>query len=177
MKKILITIIIIILVLIGAILVYKNANNTIAENTIETNSNNVSTNNLVEETNTQLNNIAEEGNQVLNNSTKENVIENKNDSDSTTSKVNIENSITPSGFMGSSLLKVVLYSNGEAYLLHYDGEGYDDKNIISKELIATNVTSISSKGSGEDFEAIVIKGNSDMVIKNKDYTWINFEKK
>lgn len=187
MKKVII-IIIIILTLIAIVFAYKNNSDNVVENNVKTstgtyvnnevsnesNSSNISTNESAEEKNTQINNIVEENNIVSNNSIYENVV--VNNSNSTTSKSDIKESITPSGFMGSSLLKVALYSNGDVYMLHYDGEGYEDKNIASKDLIATNVTSIYSKGSGEDFEAIVIKGKSNMVIKNKDYVWITFEK-
>lgn len=87
----------------------------------------------------------------------------------------IVKTLAPSGFMGSSLLRVTLFSNGELYLLKYDGEGYEEKNIVNKELIAVNVDSISSNGQGEDFEAIIVKGKSNMVIKNNNYGWIEFE--
>lgn len=88
----------------------------------------------------------------------------------------IKEKLSPSGFMGSSLIKVAIYSNGEVYLLKYDGEGYEDSNIIAKELIATNASSIYSKGSGEDFEAIVVKGSASMQVKSNNYPWIEFEK-
>ena len=84
--------------------------------------------------------------------------------------------IAPSGFMGSSLLRVALYDNGEVYLIRYNGEGYEDKNIENKELLASNASEIKSKGSREDFEAIVIKGSSKLKVSNNNYSWIEFEK-
>lgn len=102
------------------------------------------------------------------------VIEEKTEKE--TNNTIIKEKLSPTGFMGSSLLKVAIYSNGKVYLLKYDGEGYEDSNVIQKELIATNASSIYSKGAGEDFEAIVVKGNSNMQVKNSNYSWIEFEK-
>lgn len=86
--------------------------------------------------------------------------------------ISIKDTLAPSGFMGSSLYKVVLYTNGEVYVQKYNGEGYEDSDIIQKDLIAQNASSIYFKGTKEDFEAIVIKGSA----INKDYSWIEFEK-
>lgn len=110
-----------------------------------------------------------------------NAIENKTSktsnekNENSNSSVTIKEKLTPSGFMGSSLLKVALYSNGDVYILYYDGAGYEEKNISDKKLIATKADSVYYRGTGEDFEAIVVKGGSDMEIKNKDYAWIDFE--
>lgn len=108
------------------------------------------------------------------NDTSNKVIEKKSEKE--TNNTTLKEKLAPTGFMGSSLLKVAIYSNGEVYLLKYDGEGYEDSNVIQKELIATNASSIYSKGAGEDFEAIVVKGISSMQVKNSNYSWIEFEK-
>lgn len=122
-----------------------------------------------EEENSTQNEISEE---------KSNTVEEKNNT-TQTNKVQenkIKEMIAPSGFMGSSLLRVALYDNGEVYLIRYNGEGYEDKNIENKELLASNASEIKSKGSREDFEAIVIKGSSKLKVSNNNYSWIEFEK-
>lgn len=144
---------------------YNNINNTNSSNN-ETNTSNNETN---EEVKTEQTNSIKEENTAPNN------VPEKNASKDASSP-EIKEKLAPSGFMGSSLLRVAIYSNNEVYLLKYDGEGYEDKNIVDKELIATNASSIYSKGKGEDFEAIVVKGKSNMQIKSKNYAWIEFEK-
>ena len=192
-------IVIIALILCGVFLVYKkylkkDENNAKIEENVSVNANinadNKSTENNIKkgETNNE-NEIkeSEEENRVLNESPEENsiTVEEQNiTNDDKTSETKIEQknssniikeTLAPSGFMGSSLLRVVLYENGEVYLVRYDGEGYEDKNIENKELLATNASEIKSKGSGEDFEAIVINGSSKLKVKNKNYSWIEFE--
>ena len=81
--------------------------------------------------------------------------------------------LSPSGFMGSSLKKVVLYSNGEVYIINYNGEGYEEKNIVSRELLAKNADNLIYKGQ-EEFEAIIIKGKNVQKV-NTNYSWIEFE--
>ena len=81
---------------------------------------------------------------------------------------NIATQLTPSGFAGSSLLRVDLYSNKEVYLITFDGNGYKENNIITKELIARNVDSISKSEDGN----IYIKGG--IQVKD-DLGWIHFE--
>ncbi len=81
---------------------------------------------------------------------------------------NIVTQLTPSGFSGSSLHRIDLYSNKEVYLITFDGNGYEKNNIITKELIAKNVDSISKSEDGN----IYIKGGTQV----KDtFNWIHFE--
>ena len=76
--------------------------------------------------------------------------------------------LTPSGFSGSSLHRVELDSNKEVYVKTFDGNGYTDNNVTSRELIAKNVESISKNNEG----SIIIKGGE----KVKDtFNWIIFE--
>ena len=195
MKKI-ITIIFFILIIIGVILFYK------ADKDVKITSANTNTNSVKNENNVKENNIIKEDYIEHYNTNKEDIQEKsqqaeikneininaqneeikKEDDKSTSNSISSENPqntikeiLSPNGFMGSSLLKVALYSNGEAYLINYDGEGYEENNISGKELLATNVSSIYSKGKGEEFEAIVIKGSANLEIKNKNYSWIEFE--
>ena len=195
MKKI-ITIIFFILIIIGVILFYK------ADKDVKITSANTNTNSVKNENNVKENNIIKEDYIEHYNTNKEDIQEKsqqaeikneininaqneeikKEDDKSTSNSISSEDSqntikeiLSPNGFMGSSLLKVALYSNGEVYLINYDGEGYEENNISGKELLATNVSSIYSKGKGEEFEAIVIKGSANLEIKNKNYSWIEFK--
>ena len=95
----------------------------------------------------------------------------KTSSNNFSEKTNLNNMVTqltPSGFAGSSLHRVDLYSNKEVYLITFDGNGYEKNNIITKELIAKNVDSISKSENGD----IYIKGGTQV----KDtFNWIHFE--
>lgn len=178
MKKKVIILIILVIVL-GVLVAYNikfnkkendntNVNTSASVNTIENNE----TNNSIENNNTEENvieNIIED-----NKTSNENVVENNDKTENQTGEVTIVETMTPSGFMGSSLKKVILYSNGEVYLINYNGEGYDEKNISSRELIAKNATTLKYKGT-EEFEAIVVKGKNLEVINN-NCTWIEFDK-
>ena len=81
---------------------------------------------------------------------------------------NIVTQLTPSGFAGSSLNRVELYSNKEVYLITFDGNGFENNNIKSNELIAKNVDSIYKAEDGD----IYIKGG--IQVKD-DLGWIHFE--
>ena len=76
--------------------------------------------------------------------------------------------LTPSGFAGSSLNRIDLYSNKEVYLITFDGNGFENNNIKSNELIAKNVDSIYKAEDGD----IYIKGG--IQVKD-DLGWIHFE--
>ena len=76
--------------------------------------------------------------------------------------------LTPSGFAGSSLNRVELYSNKEVYLITFDGNGFENNNIKSNELIAKNVDSIYKAEDGD----IYIKGGIQVI---DDIGWIHFE--
>ena len=82
-------------------------------------------------------------------------------------KNNIITSLTPSGFAGSSLNRVDLYSNKEVYLITFDGNGFEESNIISKELIARNADSIYKSDEGD----ITVKGGEKLVSTQN---WIHF---
>ena len=74
--------------------------------------------------------------------------------------------------MGSSLYRVVLYSNGEVYVVTFDGNGYEDKNITSQELIAKNVTAIKESENEENYGEVIVEGGEKV---NTDFGWINFK--
>lgn len=81
--------------------------------------------------------------------------------------------IHTSGFMGSSLYRVDLYSNGEVYAITFDGNGYEDSNIVSKNLVAKNVSSIEMDESDEGQGGIVIIGGEKI---DENFGWISFGK-
>lgn len=98
------------------------------------------------------------------------------------SNIYLVKSASPSGFAGSSLHSIRLYSDGSVYLITYNGEGFNDSNIGSKELIATNAEDIyeitydeNNKDNSADVGSVVVKGNNLNVIDN-GYGWIIFEK-
>lgn len=186
MKKF-IGIVIAALIICGGIFTYKNY--IAKEKNNITTEGNINVNTAISEEKTK-----SESKETVHNNIEQNEIklENDNDEDETKNAINtlieednsketkiinnkVKKTLAPSGFMGSSLLRVTLYDNGEVYLIRYNGEGYEDKNVENKEILATNASEIKSKGSGEDFEAIVIKGSSNFKIKNKNYSWIEFE--
>lgn len=179
MKKKIIFIIIVVVIALITIEVYISKNNIKNENQLENVSTTNSTNN--EETN---DNVAISTGETIENSTDQNETTSKGESEknNTVSGSNTKNDVTsteiskqlsPSGFMGSSLYKVNLYSNGDVYVITYDGEGYEDKNIIDKKLIAKNVKSIEQDESEENYGGIIVKGGEAI---NENLGWISFSK-
>jgi hypothetical protein len=83
---------------------------------------------------------------------------------------------SPLGFSGASMNKLELYSNGDAYLIKYDGNGYESDNIIEKNIVARNVSSIDVNidENSENFGAIILYGDKLEVIESK-YSWIIFK--
>lgn len=134
--------------------------------------------NLIEEQNKINENIAQDSQENVQVATNENTnisennISNEISNNNISKKTTITKTVAPSGFAGSSLLKVVLYSDGNVYLIHYDGQGYEEANVTKKELIAKNATSIREEIENEEFSAIVVK-SKDIVCR--DYNWIIFE--
>ena len=66
-----------------------------------------------------------------------------------------------------------LYDNGNTYVVTFDGEGYEEKNIVTKKLIAKNVKSIEMSDSDEDQGMVIVKGGEAV---NNDFGWISFSK-
>lgn len=83
---------------------------------------------------------------------------------------------SPLGFSGASMNKLELYSNGDVYLIKYDGNGYKSDNIIEKIIVARNVCSIKVNidENSENFGAIILYGDKLEVIESK-YSWIIFK--
>lgn len=100
------------------------------------------------------------------NKTNSKIIEENNSIDENEEQIITQ--LTPSGFAGSSKHRVELNTNKEVYVIIFDGNGYTDNNVTSRELIAKNVESISKNNEG----SIIIKGGE----KVKDtFNWIIFE--
>ena len=83
--------------------------------------------------------------------------------------VTLSKSLTPTGFAGSSLNKIELYSNGDVYWVQYDGEGFSDENIVKNMLIATNATDIEMF----EEEGINIIGNDVILLEELNLGWLN----
>jgi hypothetical protein len=81
-------------------------------------------------------------------------------------------SLTPTGFAGSSLNRIDLYSNGDVYWVQYDGEGLADKNIIKNDLIATGAIDIQLL----DMEEINVVGENVEIVDEVGISWIYFNK-
>lgn len=160
MKKV--TVIILALVLIATgIYIYNERTDAINNGKTETTE---SENKDFNEENEKLNDIEKnEANNTVSNTEKE----------TQASDMRILKEISPSGFMGSSLYKVTLYSNGETYILTYDGNGNEDKNIVSKDLIAKDVKSLEMDESEENAGGIIVTGGE---ILNDSFGWVKFLK-
>lgn len=85
---------------------------------------------------------------------------------------------SPLGFSGASMNKLELYSNGEVYLIKYNGEGYEDNNIIERVIIAKNISSMNviKDENSEKFGAIVLNGRNIEKI-NQKYQWIIYDER
>ena len=67
---------------------------------------------------------------------------------------------------------VELYSNGEAYVVTYNGAGEEEKDVISRKLIAKNVKAIKQSEDKRTYGGIVIIGGEKLEC---NYGWIIFE--
>jgi len=99
----------------------------------------------------------------------ENTNINKEDKNEITEK-KVVSQVSPSGFMGSSLYRVVLYSNGEVYVKKFDGNGYEESNLLSNDLIAKDVSSIEAAKDDEHYGEVMIEGGE---ILNNNFGWIS----
>lgn len=173
MKKKMIFIILIVAILLIIIGIYtnKNQNEKKSENISIANDTNYNSINDNEEISV---NEINENNIVQNESIEKAESENKEKDSIKNNNISTEISkqLTPSGFMGSSLYKVTLYSNGEVYVITYNGEGYEDKDIVDKKLIAQNAKSIEQDESEENYGGIIVKGGESI---NRNFGWISFK--
>lgn len=157
-KKIILIFIIVVIILIAGFFIFKTTKdkeelNISNEQNIQ-NEENIQNNETVQNTSTYVENIENQ------------------ETDENNNNVTINQEVSPSGFMGSSLYKVVLYSNKEVYVQTYDGNGYDEQNMVSKTLIAKDVDSISVSQDEMHLGEVIIKGGTPV---NQDMGWIVFE--
>ena len=94
---------------------------------------------------------------------------NKDDKNNVTEK-KIVNQVSPSGFMGSSLYRVELYSNGDVYVKKFDGNGYKEANLISNDLIARGVEAIEAAKDEEHYGEVFVRGGE---LLNSNFGWIS----
>lgn len=95
-----------------------------------------------------------------------------NDNEVQINSKSIIKTVSPIGFAGASMHKLNLYSNGDLHLVIYNGEGFEESNIISDEVIAKNATEIIQDEESDGM--ITVKGKNIEIIKDK-YGWIKFE--
>lgn len=178
-KIVLVLIIIIALIFIGDIYISKNkqendqeteTTNNVEENTSLEDANQVEPENTTNTTNQEEQNKTSNNNQNNQNKQSEQVVTEKKVENE---DLKIEKQVAPRGFMGSSAYKVNLYSNGDVYIITYDGNGYEDNNIISKDIIAKKAQDIEVAEDEEQEGAVIVKGGE--VINNK-FGWISFSK-
>ena len=164
-NKVIFIIIVIVLILVIGFFIFKTKpneeNNTLNTSNVQ-NIENTAANENIDDSNTAEN--VQNTSATVNNTERQEGEENNN--------LTIKQEVSPNGFMGSSLYKVVLYSNNEAYLLTYDGNGYDNQNMVSRTLIAKNVNSISVSNDETHLGEVIVKGG---IPVNQDMGWIVFE--
>lgn len=134
-----------------------NINNTVVN---QSNSDNSNTNN----TNTVTENSIKSNNN--NNNSTSSPDESKGNSNNTNKLVK---TARPSGFSGSSLHEVRLYSNGDVYLITFSDGGYVEDKIIDRKLIAKNVENIES---GEETRGEVVLSGKNIEEIYNEYGWI-----
>ena len=86
--------------------------------------------------------------------------------------VTIVKEAKPTGFMGSSFYKVVLYSDKNVYLEVYNGDRNEKSNLVERSLLATDVETIEEGDGEEDYGQVIIKGGT---VKDDTIGWIVFE--
>ena len=128
----------------------------------DTNLNDINENIVVED--------EEETLQNINASTVEKVKENEEDENEVVQELIITKTISPRGFSGASNYNLCLYSDKTVYLIIYNGEGYTDKDIISKQLLAENVDDIYYDDTAGTM--YVVGGNK---LSDGGVTWIEFK--
>ena len=108
--------------------------------------------------------------QNTSNSTDEKTKENQEDDNEVVQELIVIKTISPKGFAGASNYNLRLYSDKTVYLIIYSGEGYTDKDIISKQLLAENVDDIYYDDTAGTM--YVVGGNK---LSDGGVTWIEFK--
>ena len=128
-------------------------------------SNNVNENTIIEDD--------EQTSQNTINDTEENVeenIEETEEEDEAVQEIVITKTISPRGFAGASNYNLCLYSDKTVYLITYNGEGYTEKDISSKKLLAENVEDIYYDDTAETM--YIVGGNK---VSDGGVTWIEYK--
>ena len=171
-KIIFIIAIIIIAIIVGEIYVSKNnekANNEIQNNETE----NISVENEVSKNDVEKNDSNEENTSLNKTNETKNNTSNSSNSENQENATKVKKQVSPSGFMGSSMYRVNLCENGDVYVVTYDGTGYEEGNITSKDLIAKNATSIEKIEDGEFEGGVRVKSNNPVT---ENFGWVEFSK-
>ena len=155
--------IIFIIILVILFLIIFEVYNVLNKNEITNNDNENISENIQED-------IVDNNEQGTENNINSTAIENNSNTNNNSDKTEVTH-VSPSGFMGSSLYRVVLYSNGEVYVVTFDGNGYEDENITSQDLIAKNVTAIKEAEDEENYGEVIVEGGEKV---NSDFGWIIF---
>lgn len=103
-------------------------------------------------------------------STDEKAEENEEEDNEAVQELIITKTISPRGFAGASNYNLCLYSDKTVYLIIYNGEGYAEKDISSKQLLAENVEDIYYDENAETM--YIVGGNK---ISDGGVTWIEFK--
>lgn len=127
----------------------------------------------INDTNLNENIVVEDVKETLqntSNSTDEKTKENQEDDNEVVQELIVIKTISPKGFAGASNYNLRLYSDKTVYLIIYSGEGYTDKDIISKQLLAENVDDIYyDENTGT---MCIVGGNK---ISDGGVNWIEFK--
>lgn len=119
------------------------------------------------------NTVVEDEEEILQNtsdSTDEKIKENQEDGNEVVQELIVIKTISPKGFAGASNYNLRLYSDKTVYLIIYSGEGYTDKDIISKQLLAENVDDIYYDDTAGTM--YVVGGNK---VSDGGVNWIEFK--
>lgn len=119
------------------------------------------------------NTVVEDEEEILQNtsdSTDEKIKENQEDGNEVVQELIVIKTISPKGFAGASNYNLRLYSDKTVYLIIYSGEGYTDKDIISKQLLAENVDDIYYDDTAGTM--YVVGGNK---LSDGGVNWIEFK--
>ena len=96
--------------------------------------------------------------------------ENNDESEDVKQELVVVETISPTGFSGASNYNLCLYSDKKVYLIIYNGEGYTEKDITSKQLLAENVEDIYYDENAQTM--YIVGGNK---VSDGGVNWIEFK--
>ncbi len=83
----------------------------------------------------------------------------------------VVDTVSPTGFAGSSLNQIKLFSNGDTYWIQYDGAGFEEENIIKNELVAKNAEDVTA-----DEETVLVTGVNIEKVLEETVPWLSISK-